>query len=316
MSSTLPVPPALAEALRLLGPGFNLPQVQALYQPLLADQPRSDVRLLADQAYGSHPRYRADVYLPESPEATPPSDGWPVLVCFHGGGFIRGDKSQRANMGWHFARSGVLTVVPNYRLAPESCWPSGPQDVVAAWSWLRRDIAKLGGNPDAIILLGESAGAAHVAAATLIRRFQPVGWSPAGAVVVSGPYDARLEGMARAQFGIATPDPRNEAYFGAAPGAWKAASIVEHVDAAPLPLLISFAERDLLQMQVQAGALFSRLVSAHAFQPELLMVRDHNHFSQGYSVGTGDDSLAGPVLEFVRRVHEKVTRQVRIDRQS
>ena len=64
---------------------------------------------------------------------------------------------------------------------------------------------------------------------------------------------------------------------------------------------ISYAERDLLQMQVQAGELFARLTAQHGFQPELLCVRDHNHFSQTVALNTGDDSLAGPVTGFVRR---------------
>jgi acetyl esterase len=141
-----------------------------------------------------------------------------------------------------------------------------------------------------------------VAAATLLRRWQPPGWRIAGAALLSGPYNARLEGLARTQFGIATPDPRNEAYFGTDPAAWDAASLVDHVDAPPFPLWISMAERDLLQMQAQAGELFARLVSRHGFAPELRLLREHNHFSQGYSVGTADTSVSAPLLDFIRRV--------------
>jgi acetyl esterase/lipase len=210
------VPDDLAAALRALGPGFNLPQVQALYAPLLAAQPRDGVQCLADRPYGSHERQRLDVYVPESA----PDDPRPVLVAFHGGGFIRGDKSQRANLGFWAAREGFLAVLPNYRLAPESRWPSGPQDVVAAWQWVQSEAARWGGDPKRVVLMGESAGAAHVAAATLCRAFQPPSWRIAAAVLLSGPYNAGLEGSARAQFGIATPDPRNEAYFGSDPAAW------------------------------------------------------------------------------------------------
>lgn len=286
---------AIAARLRELGPGFNLPEVLALYEPLLATQPRDGVRLLADRPYGPHERHRLDVYLPEQ------AAGAPVLVCFHGGGFIRGDKRQRANFGWHFAQQGIVTVLPNYRLAPESRWPSGPEDVVAVWHWLQAELPALGGDAGRIVLLGESAGAAHVAAATLMRRWQPDGWRIAGAALLSGPYNARLEGLARAQFGIATPDPRNEAYFGPSPAAWDDASIVDGIDAPPFPLWISMAERDLLQMQAQAGELFGRLVSRHGFAPELRLLREHNHFSQGYSVGTADTSVSGPLLDFIAR---------------
>lgn len=295
------IPDPIAERLRQIGPSFDLPAVQALYQPLLAHQPRDGVTLHADLPYDTHARQVLDVYAPQC-AAAGNGAGLPVLVYFHGGGFVRGDKSQRANVGWHFARQEVLTVVPNYRLAPDHPWPSGPQDVVAVWRWLRENVQDHGGNPDHIVLMGESAGAAHVAAATLMRRFQPApaDWRIAGAVLMSGPYNARLEGMARRQFGVASPDPRNDAYFGPDPASWDVASIVDHIDAAPFPLMISFAERDLIQMQVQAGELFARLVSRHGFAPELQMLREHNHFSQGFSIGTADDTVSGPVLRFLR----------------
>ena len=108
------------------------------------------------------------------------------------------------------------------------------------------------------------------------------------------------KGMACRQFGAPSPDPRNDAYFGPDTADWDAASIVDHIDAAPFPLLIAFAERDLLQMQVQAGELFARLVSRHGFAPELRVLREHNHFSTGLSIGTDDSSVSGLVMELVR----------------
>lgn len=287
---------ALADRLRQLGNGFNLPEVQALYAPLLAAQPREGVVVEADLAYGPQERHRADVYRPAQA-----ADGAPVLVWLHGGGFIRGDKSARANVGWWGARQGLVVVLPNYRLAPDSRWPSGPEDVARLWSWLQDEAVRHGGDPRRIVLAGESAGAAHVAAAVLMRRFQPVGFAPAGAALMSGPYHARLEGLARAAFGIATPDPRNEAYFGPDRSTWGEASVVEHIDAAPLPLWISYAERDLVQMQVQAGELYARLVTRHGFEPELRVIHEHNHFSGGFSFGTADASVSAPLAAFVRR---------------
>lgn len=293
-TSPAPISDPLARALRQLGSGFNLPEVQALYAPLLAEQPRDGTVTHGDLHYGPHERHRLDVCAPERPGPHP------VLVWLHGGGFIRGSRVQRANVGWWGAREGWVTVLPDYRLAPQSGWPSGPEDVVAVWRWLQEHAARFGGDPARIVLAGESAGAAHVAAATLMRRFQPHDWHIAGAALMSGPYNARLEGLARAQFGVATPDPRNEAYFGTDPAAWDAASIVDHVDAAPFPLWIGTAERDLLQMQVQAGELFARLVSRHGYQPALCRLAEHNHFSGGFSLGTTDTSLAGPLAAFVR----------------
>jgi acetyl esterase/lipase len=287
----------LAGQLRALGAGATLPQVQALYAPLLAQQPRAGVQCTVDEAYGAHARQRLDVYRPETARSLP----LPVLVMLHGGGFIRGDKAQRANFGFWAARQGFIAVLLNYRLAPESRWPGGAEDAAAVCSWVRAHAERFAGDPARVILIGESAGAAHVAAASLCRCFQPHDWQLAAAVLLSGPYNARLEALARAQLGIATPDLRNDAYFGTDPAALAQASIIDHIDAPPFPLLIGFAERDLLQMQVQAGELFARLVTRHGFAPALHCWRDHNHFSPGYSFGTEDHSVSGTVLEFLRQ---------------
>jgi acetyl esterase/lipase len=289
-----PCPEVLAQ-LRSWGNHASMPAVKAFYSQHLQGQDRSGLGLACDQPYGTHPRQRMDVYFPEAP-----CRHRPVLLFLHGGGFIRGDKADRANVGWWGARQGFVTVLANYRLAPEAQWPAGAQDVVAACQHMHAVCSDFGADPRAIVLAGESAGAAHVAAAVLIRSLQTPNWKIAGAFLLSGPYDARLERMARGPLGIPTPDPRNDAYFGTERSDWAAASIVECIDAAPCPIVVGTAERDLAQMQVQAGALFSRLVTAHGFQPDWLVLPEHNHFSGAAALGSEDQSLARPLAEFVR----------------
>jgi acetyl esterase len=100
---------------------------------------------------------------------------------------------------------------------------------------------------------------------------------------------------------VATPDPRNEAYFGSNFDAYQSMSTIALIDASPsAPLLITYAELDLLQMQVQACELFARLVTDHGLKPQLRVIRGHNHITQTYAVNTGDESLGAPVLEFLR----------------
>lgn len=287
----------LEAIIRAAGPVIDPPAARALYAPLLAQSPQGGA-VASDLPYGQHARHKLDVYraLGEAP-----AGGHPVLIFLHGGGFVRGDKADRDNFGRYFSRHGVLTIVPNYRLGPESHWPAGAEDAAAVFAWAREHAAQYGGNPQRIIIAGESAGAAHVAAATLVTRFHPAGGlRPAGVALVSGVYNAGLELRARRQFGIATPDPRNEAYFGPDLSSHASMATVDLVDAPPVPLLISYAELDPPQMQVQAGELFARLVTRHGYDPELNVVRGHNHLTQVYAVNTGDDSLAAVLLKFVR----------------
>jgi acetyl esterase len=289
--------------IRARGPVLDLHFAQSMYKPLLKEQRRDGVEVSRDMAYGNDPRHRLDIYKPMHPVEGP----HPVMIFIPGGGFIRGDKADRENIGQRFAREGTAVVVANYRLAPAHVWPAGAEDVTRVYQWVRDNAARLGFDPKRILLGGESAGAAHIAAATLIRRFHPPqGFDIAGTILISGPYNPVLEKLAREQFGVATPDPRNEAYFGSDFARYRQMSTMALIDAPPTaPLLITFAELDLLQMQVQAAELFAKLVTEHDVKPQLRVIRGHNHLTQVYSVNTGDESLSAPVLEFIRECASK-----------
>jgi acetyl esterase len=289
---------ALETRIRARGPVLDMPFAQSLYRPLLEKQRRDGVEVRSDIPYGPDVRHRLDIYRPQAPGAEPRA----VMVFLPGGGFIRGDKADRENIGQHFARQGVAVVVANYRLAPEHRWPAGAEDASAIYTWVRTHALQYGFDPSAIFLVGESAGAAHVAAATLIRRFHPaIGFSLAGIALISGAYNPVLEKLAREQFGVSTPDPRNEAYFGSDFADYRNMSTVALMDTPPsAPMLITFAELDLLQMQVQAAELFVRLVTEYGCKPQLRVIRGHSHLTQTYAVNTGDESLSAPLLEFLR----------------
>ena len=288
--------------IRAAGPVIDPQFAKVLYAPALANSPPGG-SVQRNIAYGAHARQVLDLHRPADGDGAGNADGCPVLIFLHGGGFLRGDKADRDNVGRYFSRHGVLTLVPNYRLAPEHGWPAGPQDVASVFAWAQRHVAEYGGDPRRIVVAGESAGAAHAAAAVLVGRLQQAGGLPAaGLVLISGVYNAQLELRARKQLGIATPDPRNEAYFGTDFARYPDMSTVELIDAPPLPVLISYAELDPVQMQVQAGELFARLVTRHGYDPEIQVVRGHNHLTQLYAIDTGDESLAGGMLEFVRGV--------------
>jgi acetyl esterase len=295
---------AREQRIRALGPVLNLQFAQEMYRPLLENQRRDGVDVVRDIAYGPDARHRLDIYRPLRERA---ADA--VMVFMPGGGFIRGDKIERENVGQYFARQGTAVVVANYRLAPAHVWPAGAEDVIAVYRWIRDNAEQYGLDAQRIILAGESAGAAHVAAATFIRRFHPAGGlSIAGAILISGVYNPVLEKLAREQFGVATPDPRNEAYYGSNFDSYQSMSTIALIDAPPsVPLLITYAELDMLQMQVQSCELFARLVTDHGCNPRLYVVRGHNHTTQTYAINTGDESLSAPMLEFLRAAAQAQT---------
>lgn len=289
-------PPAeIEEQIRLLGPVVDPAGTARIYAELLSRQPTSGIDRKLDLPYGDANRHKLDVYAPSHER-----QGLPVVLFLHGGGYSRGDKAERANIGYFFARHGAIALIANYRLAPGVRWPSGAEDVMTALRWAQRTVSTYGGDPGRMFLMGESAGAAHVALAAFVSRFRgSATLNAAGVILHSGSYNVGLEHRAARQFGIPTPDQRNEAYFGTDTSTYDGMSTVQLIDAPSTRTLIVYAEYDPSPMQVQAGELFSVLSSRSGVSPELLRAAGHGHISQIASFNTEDTSVSGFVLNFV-----------------
>jgi len=84
----------------------------------------------------------------------------PLLVFFHGGGFVTCDIDTHDSIAsWLAASSGVRVVSVGYRLAPETPFPGQIEDVRAACAWALDNGARLGATPERMIVGGDSAGA-------------------------------------------------------------------------------------------------------------------------------------------------------------
>lgn len=130
----------------------------------------------------------ASIYAGEAPEmsedclslniwAPENAEGLPVFVWIHGGALTTGASSEAMYDGAALAREGLVVVSINYRLGvlgylahPELSGESGRdisgnyglQDQIAALRWIERNIAAFGGDPEAVTIAGESAGALSV----------------------------------------------------------------------------------------------------------------------------------------------------------
>jgi len=132
---------------------FNL--LGGLGRPLLNPGLTRNLDVFSDLRYGPEAAQRLDIFRPRS---TNPGN-LPVLVYFHGGGWISADKKIYAGIAATFSRNGFLTFNVNYRLAPQSRFPTPLQDAVRAMDWIHRNAGHYGGDRSAIVLAGDSAGA-------------------------------------------------------------------------------------------------------------------------------------------------------------
>jgi acetyl esterase len=98
----------------------------------------------------------------------------PVMVFYHGGGFVAGSIETHAGMAAEIARTLDLPVVSvEYRLAPENPWPAGPDDAEAAARWIAENGAAFGREFTSLVLCGDSAGATLTIVTTLALREKP-----------------------------------------------------------------------------------------------------------------------------------------------
>ena len=106
------------------------------------------------------------IYRP-TPEAGPQ----PVLLWFHGGGWVLGsiDGSDRTCRDLA-VQAGVVVVSVGYRLAPEHPYPSGVDDCFAALVWVVTAAGDLGVDPTRVAVGGDSAGANLAAVVALAAR--------------------------------------------------------------------------------------------------------------------------------------------------
>jgi acetyl esterase len=95
----------------------------------------------------------------------------PMLVWFHGGGFVIGSLDGYDRLLRHLAhRAGVVVVSVDYRLGPEHRFPIPFEDSVAAAQWALANASSLGVDPHRVALGGDSAGGSLTASVSLALR--------------------------------------------------------------------------------------------------------------------------------------------------
>ncbi len=282
------MPDDIAGIIRGIGPKIDGARTAKLYEPLQQREPYTDAVVTRDVAYGPAARNTADIFIPlqRGPRK-------PVIVFIYGGGFAGGDKHTKGspfydNIGRWAAAHNLVGVTANYRLAPQSQFPSGVEDMTALVTWLKAHIAEYGGDPRHIFLWGHSSGGAHVA--DYLAHSARIHKDPqvAGAILMSAAvYDlGRAVSVWKSYYGEDVSKYADES------------SLSALVVRSRTPLLVTDAELDPEDFQRQADKL-TRALKAAGRTVYTLHVPGHSHLSEAYAIGTADESVSGPVLKFI-----------------
>ena len=288
---------------------------QSIWQVLLAivllgglAQAQDSISPSATVRYATFPGVAAnlnslDVYT------TPQLKNAPVMVYVHGGGWAEGDKGNVSSKPRFFLQNNVVFVSVNYRLTPRAFWPSHIEDVAQAIAWVKDNIARYGGNPARLYLMGHSAGAHLVALVStdesyLARHRVKLSDLKASVLLDSAAYD--IPAIAASNGGRL-----GEAYrdvFGLDPTVWRQASPIYYV--APNkgipPMVVAYTtgvRRDAPQSGLSRGDAtesFTRRL-ADAGIPFLVVPTDQTHGEINSEFGSRGDEVTRKTIEFLGR---------------
>jgi acetyl esterase/lipase len=286
-----PMPADIASKLQELGRVIDPPQTAPLYAPLQQKEPYPDAKIERDVQYGPSDRNLLDVFMP----GIAASDR-PVLIYVHGGGFIAGNKHGPGSpfydnvMLWAL-KNGFVGVNATYRLAPQATWPAGAEDLAMAVQWVSDKIRERGGNPARIYLMGHSAGAIHVANYVSHPELYKVkGGGLAGAIMVSALYDLTAR----------PPSDNERIYFGDDPAHYAERSSLPGLLATKIPLMMVAAELDPPDFVQQLDLMKQTTCKQASGCARTVLLPQHTHMSEVYSINTADTRLTDGILDFVK----------------
>ncbi|OBZ73150.1 hypothetical protein A0H81_06915 [Grifola frondosa] len=155
------------------------------FLPLL-EKHRNEIRSIEYNTfkYGSTDRHQLDVYYP--PAGSILNKRVPILFFVYGGGFVAGERSFSppmdlgyGNVAAYFAKRGLVTIIPDYRLVPHTKFPGPAEDVRDAIGWVVHNIDEvmrghdLQADTKSMFVTGHSAGSCHIMTMLLVPGLLP-----------------------------------------------------------------------------------------------------------------------------------------------
>lgn len=238
-------------------------------------------------------RCEIDVYLPARTTGEAGAEPAPLLVWFHGGGMVGGDKRCDV-LGARCTAQGIVLASANYRLSPRASFPAYLHDGARAVRWAVDHAVSFGADPGAIFVGGISAGA-WLAAMLLMddTYLHQAGVSRlglAGGILLSGQTLTHLQ--VRSEYGLP------------ARALWAdGASVLYHRRADTPPLLLMVGDDDLPMRLEENQLLLAALREVGHPDVALQVIAERNHGTIDTQFMEPGDPAGLAALRFIRRLH-------------
>lgn len=229
-----------------------------------AEAARNRHRSAYGLAYGDLPGETLDVYMPDC------ADGAPVLLFIHGGFWRSLAAADFAFVADGFVPAGIVTVVIDYPLIPQTDLAGIIASCSRALAWVRRNIADHGGDPDKVHISGNSAGGHLVAELAPPDRVRASGLPPnmiTSVCAISGLFELA---SVRLSFQNETLDLTQADVERFSPQ--------RHVTPGFPPTLVAVGGLETQEFLDQSGDYADRL-HARGNKADLLVVPDANHIT-------------------------------------
>jgi hypothetical protein len=328
------VPEDIASELRALGTGVCVPETAVLYRPLHQSAPYPGITVVRDIPYIDDERTLMDVFAPEEGD-----DNRPVLIFVSGGG---GDNRVTGPDGDAFYDNIMLWAVENGMTGVNMqrrggfggglAWDAAARDLGVLVDWVRENIADYKGDPDRIFIWASSAGNGPVSTYAAHPEISGANEeSIKGVILMSAPNFNILPVTVSQGTQPSTPYPEGigtncgrpqvEAGGGRGRGFGRGGrgggrgGAAEPPDGATLlarsnlaglangktAVFVGWGEIDSPNVIVFDEALEDALCEAGRC-PTVGIFDDHSHMSLVFAPNTDDDSVTGPILEWMRSV--------------
>lgn len=272
--------------------------------PVSAQDKQPNVTRNIPYVTNGHERHVLDVYAPAG------AKDLPVVFWIHGGGWQAGDKTSVQEKPKAFVEKGFVFVSTNYRLLPTVEMDAIFRDIAKSVRWVHENIAKYGGDPKRILVMGHSAGAQLAALISIDDRYlKAEGLDLSiikGCVPVDGDtYDVpaiietaetrnRVHGLPQPTFG-------HRLKFGNDPAKHRDYSAVTHIASGKgIPPFLILYVADHPDTTAQAKCLGAKL-NAAKIPAKIFGAKETNHNRLNANLGLPDDPATVELFAFVQQ---------------